>query len=526
LNPRLALATFAFLCHCSEPPTERAYEVGVALKDLPQSKLAALASIVPAPAEAYVAVEDPARALKTLRTSSAFAQLASGPVLESLALSDSGATVRALRQRLLDLSQIPLPEAGLPALLDGPLALAIRTAGRDTELLVVKRLAPRLSTSWKLAQMLQSVHASLREVRVERYRGLPLRKVLLDSRRRLTYFVLRDLLVVGTSDAWVKRSLDLALGSPVESIAGRAAVRAALADSQGGLAFAVLDTEAMGAVPGRPGLASLALVQTRWVRATLFEKGPLHVALSRAAEAPTEAPGPPSLLRFAPRGTLLAFSRAVNLEMALTRVLAQADAEGPHATEARALRDELLASGSKTLGDQAFWYCDGVEPADGRTVARHVVGLRLRDSGPAQKRPAAVLPRLLAAPVVETLEKGHVVTCGGEGPALCVTLAGDTLLLSNRPAALRTALAVFDGERPGLALSGEPFPDLIYCDAPAFAAALDRATATDTEHPSMPSEKDGRASTTPALAALKALGVFAGWLAPSNATLSGEVHSL
>ena len=257
-------------CRCGEPAPERAWEVGAPLDELPRAAPGSLADFVPGGPPLFVLVERPDEVLRLAHGEARLLRAFDPLLLAGLAVSDAGATARALRQRLNDLSRKPFPEASLEVFLDGPLALGAREGPRgSTDLLVVKRLSAAAKASWEMAQMLQAVSPTLREVRVERYRGVPLRKVLVDDRRRVTYFLLRDLLVGGTSDEWVKESLDLALGGEAPKASGQVAVKAALREEKGAPLWAVVDTDALRAEPGRPGAASLALAQTSWARLSL-----------------------------------------------------------------------------------------------------------------------------------------------------------------------------------------------------------------------------------------------------------------
>ena len=521
--PRAALALSAGLlalsaCTCGEPATERAYEVGAAVKELPGSHQSSLAAMVPAPVALFVAMDSPTQALAAMRGSPRVAALFSPALLDAVALSDAGATTRALRMRLGELSQLPLPESSLSSLLDGPLVVAARTGKLEPDFLLVKRLAPRIAASWKLAQVLQGVHPALSEVRVERYRGLPLRKVLLDSRRRLTYFVLRDLLVAGTSDEWVKQSLDLALGGVGAAASGQEAVRSALSEGKGAALLAVVDSEELRGGGGKASLGALLLAQTRWARAMLWPGRPLQLSLSRTPAAAKALEGVKSgslLAKYAPRTALLAVSRSVDLGATLASL--------PAAGAAKALQEELGRLTGPALGKESFWLLDGVDPES--EAMRHVVGLRLLPAAKGEELVVELSTRLLAEPRTSQREAGHLVICGGDR-ALCLTSDGSALLASNSLAALRSALAVSEGRQPPLLPPGQS-PDLAWVDAPALSAALSRTIVAPGEEGSeSPDSSEVRQRTEPALKALRDLGPLLTVLtATAPGVLTGEVRA-
>ena len=74
-----------------------------------------------------------------------------------------------------------------------------------------------------------------------------------------------------------------------------------------------------------------------------------------------------------------ALSRRLDLRRALTDLLSSAAPKGAHEEGAKALRESILATLSPHLGDEVFWFSDGVELEEGRPVTRHVLGLRLKD---------------------------------------------------------------------------------------------------------------------------------------------------
>jgi hypothetical protein len=195
-----------------------------------------------------------------------------------------------------------------------------------------------------------------------------------------------------------------------------------------------------------------------------------------------------ALSRFAPKSTLAALSRNLDLGEALRSLFAPEIPAGPQAAEIGKLRDRLLSELGPTLGAEAFWYCDGIEAEGEHPVARHVVGLALKDPPRAARALPALLPSLLAAPLETEHEGGRDIVCGAS--ALCVCLAGDTLLVANRAAAIKAALAVADGHSPGLGLSAAALrtADLVWADNPDIAAALSHSLTLLSGHGAEPHE--------------------------------------
>jgi hypothetical protein len=520
-----ALALLAWDCRCGGTGAGRAYEVGAPLEDMPRAKPGPLAALVPAPAPVFVFSDRPGELLRQIRAAPRLRPLADPHVLQDLALSGAGATARALRQRLSELSRLPTA-VDAAALLDGPLALAARAGPGDPDLLFLKRLGPGAAASWRAAQMLQAVRPSHTEVRVERYRGLPLRKVLVDEGRRLTYAVLKDLLVAGTSDAWVKQSLDLALseaGPGALTAQQQPAIAAGLSSGAQAALTAIVDADAVRAEPGKPGLAALALAQVAWLRLTVERSGALRVLASRSRALPSPASRSPSALeRFAPRRVSAALSRRVDLPRALADLLGPAEPQGVHAEKAAALRAAILANLAPRLGDEVFWFCEGVDAQDGKSVARHVLGLRLKDPAGFATAFAALEPTLLAPPLVVEREAGRAVTCAGEGESLCFAQADDVLLVSNGADGLRAALAA-GRARPSEALKVPPGGDLLLLDGPGLAAALEGMVAGPSG-PAGAEPPEARRRPEPLLAALQSLGSLSAALRPKPpALLEGEV---
>jgi hypothetical protein len=521
-----ALAALTAGCRCGEPPTERAFEVGAPLEDMPRASAGALASFVPAPAPVFIISERPAALLAQMALAPRLKPLADPRVLADLALSNPGATARAVRQRLNELSRLPTGVEAT-ALLDGPFALAAREGPGDPDILLLKRLSPAAAASWHAARMLQAVHPSHNEVRAERYRGLPLRKVLVDEKRRLTYALLRDLLVAGTSDTWVKQSLDLALGAAPKGLvtaSSQPAVAAALRDDAGANLTALVDADALRAEAGKPGLSSLALAQLAWLRLTVSPSGALRLLAARAASAgPARGSGRGALERFAPRKVSAALSRRLDLGRALADLLRAAAPKGAHEEEAKALRESILATLSPHLGNEVFWFSDGVELEEGRPVTRHVLGLRLKDPAQFGSAFAALEPALLAPPIAVEREGGRAVTCSGEKASLCFALADDVLLVSNRAGALRAALGAPAAGRGDEALRVPESAEVLFVDGPALASALGEAANALLGSP--PEEAPGsHRRPEPLLSVLRALGSLEVVLRPAGATLlAGEV---
>lgn len=524
--PRAAGVTLALLlaaCRCGEPVPERAWEVGAPLRDVPAAASDALAELIPAGAPLFVYVERPAEVVRLIRSDPRLARALDPRVLADLALSDVGATARAVRQRFNDLSRLPISGTGAEALLDGPLALAARVGPSGTDVLLAKRLSPQAKASWELAQMLQSVAPSLREVRVERYRGFPLRKVLVDDRRRISYFVLRNLLVAGTSDAWVKDALDLALGAAAPRAAGQPAIRLALSETRGLPLVAVVDADALRSEPGRPGLPTAALAETAWLRIALRPGAGLLVSLAPWSARPLVPAAHRSLAHFAPKGTLVALARGIDVGDAVKQMLSSAHPGGARAEAALALRDALLRDLVPTLGSELFWYTDGLDVEGDRIVVRHVVGASLRHPQQAAAALPVLASSLLEKPIEIEREGTREITCGGG--ALCYGLADDVLLFSNRASALRAALAVADGRAPGLGIrSASETSDLFFIDGVAVSAALGRAALAEGGPQADPREV--AVHTEPLLAWVRGLGPLLVALKPAGmGRLGGEVRT-
>ena len=116
------------------------------------------------------------------------------------------------------------------------------------------------------------------------------------------------------------------------------------------------------------------------------------------------------------------------------------------------------------------------------------------------------------------------IVCGAS--ALCVCLAGDTLLVANRAAAIKAALAVADGHAPGLGLSAAALrtADLVWADGPDIAAALSHSVTLLSGHGAEPHEVAARAE--PVLAFVRTLGPLLTALEPTaTGRLSGEVRA-
>jgi hypothetical protein len=486
--------------------------------------------LVPARVPFLLAIEKPAELAALIRSSPRLAGLADQRVLAELALSDAGATARALKQRLNDLSRAPFLGADPLSLLDGPLVIAARQGRGNPDVLLVKRLSPKARASWQLASMLQAVSASLREVRVERYRGLPLRKVLVDARRRLTYVVLRDLLIAGTSDTWVKESLDLALGDAAPSAASQDSVKTAFLEERDALSFALVDAEVLRSEPGRPGPFTLALAQARWLRLAASPKGLLQLTLDRPPLPSIQSPARrPKLLveGFAPRGTVVAVSRSFDLPAIFGSLFPETAAANPRRGDLESLRLELERALVSGLGQEAFWISKGRETQGGRAVASHVVGLELRDSQKVAASLGPLLPKLLAPPISSERSGAHELFCGGDGEALCLAVAGNALLVGNSREALEGCIEVFDGKAPTPQLlpASPQGLELLYLDAVGLSAYIAKSTELLGGSGADPREIGMRIE--PIVASMRRLGTLRVELRPAGPDrLSGEVTTL
>jgi hypothetical protein len=218
-----------------------------------------------------------------------------------------------------------------------------------------------------------------------------------------------------------------------------------------------------------------------------------------------------------------ALSRRLDLSRALTDLLSAAAPKGAHAEEAKALRESILATLSPHLGDEVFWFSDGVELEEGRPVTRHVLGLRLKDPAHFASAFAALEPALLAPPIAVEREGGRAVTCSGEKASLCFALADDVLLVSNRAGALRAALGTPAAGRGDEALRVPESAEVLFVDGPALASALGEAANALLGSP--PEEAPGsHRRPEPLLSVLRALGSLEVVLRPAGATLlAGEV---
>ena len=422
------LALVGASCRCGEPGGQRAYDVGVPLGDLPAAS-GALAASVPGPVLAYAEAQDGRELAQAVTGSAWFSALQKSGGLQSLALSGPAATLTALVQRLNDLSRSPIGGEALVDLLDGPLAVAIRTHERGGfDLLLLKTVGPKSAGALRLAQMLEAVHPSASEVGIERHRGLPVRALRLDGIHKLHYVVLRDRLLVSTDPTWLRRALDLSLGrGPTQVQPSVAQVQQAAASSRG---FALIDGRAALASPslGTAGraLAGLSWLALRW-NAEGAELGARRAAGSFGGSGPR--------LAFPP-GTALGLAREAKLEELL--VLPEAPVGG--AADGGAAVDEaaraLLGTVSRTLDptlEGHVLYALG--PAPGGS-ASHLLALSTGRARAASSAFEALVPRLFRAPAMRHEDLGTGVRCVGTAPALCWAELGPLLTLATWPGAL------------------------------------------------------------------------------------------
>lgn len=482
-----ALALVALLggCRCGDAPEPRAYDVGVPLEDLPRAQASALAELVAGPVLLYAQASD-GRALQAALTATAPVQaLARSGALSSLTLSGPASAVSALVQRLNDLSRSPIGDEAILDLLEGPLALGVRTGPRGVEVLLAKSLSPRAQGALRLAQMLEAVHPSTTELRVERHLGLPVRTLRLQGGRRLAYVVLRDRLLLSTDGGWLLQALDVALGArPPSPPSSTSAMRSLAAAS----AFAVLDA-AEANRSGQLGALSRALsgldwLALRWDGANRVELG------ARRAQGLFGKGAPPLPL---PPGTALALAREATLGELLALPPRTAVDGGAPLPEPGAL---LLQRVESQLGpglEGHLLYALGRAEAE-RAGPSHLLLLGLRAPGVGLQAMDHLAPALFRAGPTRHDELMAGARCEGAGPALCWSEAGPLLGLSTSPAALRAALD--PARRAGLLAGG---PLAIYLDPLELVLQLGLSSPASRKR-GAPAELD------PVLAALRGTG--------------------
>jgi hypothetical protein len=456
-------------CRCGEPQEPRAYDVDVPLQDLPRSQVTALPALIPGPVLLYAEADDGRAVTGALAATAPVQALVRDGALSSLALSGRASAVTALAQRLNDLSRNPIGEEAIGDLLDGPLAAGVRAGPRGFDLLLVKALTPRAQGALRLAQMLEAVHPSATELRVERHQGLPVRTLRLQGGRKLSYVVLRDRLLLGTDLLWLLQALDVALGkSPPSPPACAAAVKGHSPSP----AFAVLDASVanhsaqLGALAR--ALQGLDWVALRWDGQTTLELG---VRRSHGSFGPGTAP------LALPAGTALALSREATLEELLELPSVPgvdggaSPSAGAHAV-LRAVQTQLAPA----LEGHLLYALGRAEPD--RAGPGHVLALSLRAGGQGLAAMEGLAPLLFRAPPVRRDELGAGLRCQGPEAALCWGEQGTLLALSTSPTMLRAAL---DSTRHGGPLASGPLS--IYLDPQELTLQLGMASAPGKRRP-------------------------------------------
>lgn len=509
---RLAFAIAISLlaaCRCERPAAEHQAETRTPVTALPGSRVTALAALVPTPVMLYAQADDPAglaaRALEQPRV----AALRKTELWRELAVTDAGAALATLRQRLSELAHFPLGELAVRGLTDGPAALALRPGTRGRiEWLAVKAIDARLAAAVELARALQSVPASEAEVRVERYRGLPLRKVRLSKTERGAYYVLRDRVVLGSDEAWVKASVDLATGEPGESAAGLEPVAGALArQDQTSSASTGSPDSSLRFSTGQPGLGAFAAfipagaaspstgamarwavpwVGIDWFRLEWGDK-PSLVARGDLPQGGAE------LLRLASRTAPFAVAFGIPARRVL-EALDAGNATDHLESEARVALGDLRGRLAPALGPAALWAIAGFDP-EPRPAAVHLFAAAVTDPAALESAAAAVAERVVAHIPAEAEPVRHRqgpgtrrvapcpdcpsaapdrVACVPVDEGLCAAAGKGFVAVSNRAAGVRAALA-----EPGL----RPSPEAtlaISVDLGAWASLLERASAART----------------------------------------------
>jgi hypothetical protein len=457
----------------------------VSLAQLPDSRPSALSDLVAGPVLFYGESSDPQALVQSVRGTNWFAALAQDGVLRELSLSRQAATLSALAQRLNDLSRSPIGDEAVVDVLDGPLALALRPNGHgDFDVLLIKALSPRARNAWRLAEMLEAVHPSAQQVRVDRYDGIPVRQLRLDGERRLHYFVLRDRAVFSTDPTWVRDALDLALGTN-----GAQPAKGPWLDvrerSRHALAWAALDAD-VAEHSGSLGWWGRALSGLSWAALRWSERSGLELGV-RKAHGGFSGAGPPLAL---PPGALVVIAREVPLNDLLAlpptppnpSALADGgaspasddDSESDSDRAGRELLQRMQAdTESGAFGPHVLYALLGLD-AEGPFVARQALLLEQRDPTSADATVKDLVPRLLKSPPQPHDEPGLQAACAGTGttPWLCFADLGPYWGLATELSSLR---AVADVLRPPNLLP-ESNAISIYLDPATISAELARTS--------------------------------------------------
>jgi hypothetical protein len=249
----------------------RQFPMDLDLSKLPRQADAPLCSLIPGPSLALVAFHDPLRDLEKGLASPAGEALRKSGLLDDFVAVSWIERLQALRNRLSEDSLQPLPD--LESLLEGPAALGIigTDPGQAVGLVLVRRLTAGEERSLQFARALNAVHASGQDVEVERFLGIPLRRIRIGAAHWLSYYVLADRLVVSNDQNLLKRSARLALTREGVAASDQPLLRYAEVSGLNGDLAAALDGQAparalgvqrrSGTLHGPPlGVRSLSLV--------------------------------------------------------------------------------------------------------------------------------------------------------------------------------------------------------------------------------------------------------------------------
>lgn len=432
--------------------------MGVPLGALPARRAGPLSGLVPGPRLAYAEAADPAKLAQVLASEPWAQSLQKSGAFHTLSLGQRASTLTALAQRLDDLSRSPVGDGAVEGLLEGPAALGLRADVRGPggwDLLLVKALPPRAAHALRWAEMLEAVHPSAQQVRVERHQGIPVRHLRLDGQARVYYFVLRDTVVFGTDLAWVKASLDQALGLAPPDPAAEAQVAGVRAGAPEG-AFLVVD----GALaPAAPGLGGLGRAAAGWAWLGLRYRPGHGLEVGARAAAPFAPDGPPLPW---PAGTLLAIGREARPSALLEPVPQPLRTDGgtPPPRPGAELLGLVGAALDATTGPHLGWGLTHLD-AEAAPHAQHLLLLESRAPEAAQARLQALAGRALAVPLLPLAAHPGVSCAGG---ALCVGAVEPGVL------GLATGSAAWDAKRGG---RGPPQGPLsVFIDPEGLAARL------------------------------------------------------
>lgn len=442
-------------CRCGEDPSRpHAYDVGVPLDELPRSAVKAALDVVPPDALAVAETTNLRDLVHAAAATPEATAVARAGILEVLAVTRAGSTLSALAQRLNDLSRAPMGEEILDGVLDGPVTLAVRPGAHGSlDVLAVKPLPISAKTALRFATMLEGVHPSAQQVRVERHRGIPIRHLRLDAERTLYYFVLRDLLVLGTELGWVTIALDRALGDAHAAGLSPALVQARTRCA-GALGYAIIDAQEARDVPAL-GLGGRALAGWQWAALRYSTASGLELGVRRARGA-FRAVG--DHLNIA-HGTALVAEREATLDELLAvsppAVTAlPADGGVDPTLAARALLTDAVSALSPHVGSHVLYALTASSDANG--PPRHTLALEASDAAEAERAFVKLTPRLFRQ-VPKATPDGE--SCVGTPAALCAT-------------ATDGALALTSGAWPARAWFGAKAPPT-HLDAAALALYVD-----------------------------------------------------